>query len=89
MALKPPPFDEVIQQINQLVGSEGLRGEVDRNARLLIQSALQRLDVVSRDEFDAQAELLNRTQARVKTLESELAALTATLDELEARQKQT
>ncbi len=89
MALKSPPFDEVIQQINQLVGSEGLRGEVDRNARLLIQSALQRLDVVTRDEFDTQAELLNRTQARVKTLESELAALTATLDELEARQKQT
>lgn len=86
MALKPPPFGDVIQQVNQFVGSEGLRGEVDRNARLLVQSALQRLDVVARDEFDAQAELLARTQARVGALESELAELTATLDALEARQ---
>jgi len=52
MALKPPPIGEVIQQVNELVGVEGLRGEVDRNAKLLLQSALARLDVVSREEFD-------------------------------------
>ncbi len=84
MALKPPPFGDVIQQVNQLVGGDGLRSEVDRNARLLVQSALQRLDVVARDEFDAQADLLARTQERVRALETELAALTATLDEIEA-----
>lgn len=84
MALKPPPFGDVIQQVNQLVGGDGLRSEVDRNARLLVQSALQRLDVVARDEFDAQADLLARTQERVRALETELAGLTATLDEIEA-----
>lgn len=85
MALKPPPFGDVIQQVNQLVGGDGLRSEVDRNARLLVQSALLRLDVVARDEFDAQADLLARTQERVRTLEAELAALTATLDKIEAQ----
>ncbi|MFN2328034.1 MAG: accessory factor UbiK family protein [Chromatocurvus sp.] len=87
MALKPPPFGDVIQQVNQLVGGDGLRSEVDRNARLLVQSALQRLDVVARDEFDAQTELLARTQERVRALESELAALTAALDTLESQQR--
>jgi len=85
MALKPPPIGEVIQQVNELVGAEGLRGEVDRNAKLLLQSALARLDVVSREEFDAQAAQLARTRARVQALEAELAALLAQLDALEQR----
>ncbi|HBO12392.1 MAG TPA: hypothetical protein DD491_06375 [Halieaceae bacterium] len=83
MALKPPPIGEVIQQVNELVGAEGLRGEVDRNAKLLLQSALARLDVVSREEFDAQAAQLARTRARVQALEAELAALLEQLDTLE------
>jgi BMFP domain-containing protein YqiC len=83
MALKPPPIGEVIQQVNELVGVEGLRGEVDRNAKLLLQSALARLDVVSREEFDAQAAQLARTRARVQALEAELAALLEQLDALE------
>ncbi|KGE03694.1 accessory factor UbiK family protein [Pseudohaliea rubra] len=85
MALKPPPIGEVIQQVNELVGAEGLRGEVDRNAKLLLQSALARLDVVSREEFDAQAAQLARTRDRVQTLEAELADLLAQLDALEKR----
>jgi hypothetical protein len=85
MALKPPPIGEVIQQVNELVGAEGLRGEVDRNAKLLLQSALARLDVVSREEFDAQAAQLARTRARVQALEAELAELLEQLDALEKR----
>lgn len=85
MALKPPPIGEVIQQVNELVGAEGLRGEVDRNAKLLLQSALARLDVVSREEFDAQAAQLARTRARVQALEAELAELLEQLDLLEKR----
>jgi ubiquinone biosynthesis accessory factor UbiK len=83
MALKPPPIGDVIQQVNELVGSDGLRGELDRNAKLLLQAALARLEVVSREEFDAQTEQLARTRARVQALEAELAALLDQLDALE------
>ena len=84
MALKPPPIGDVIQQVNDLVGSSSLREEVDKNARALAQSALSRLDVVSREEFDAQAELLAKLQKRVKALEAELEALTEELGRLES-----
>ena len=84
MALKPPPIGDVIQQVNDLVGSSSLREEVDKNARALAQSALSRLDVVSREEFDAQAELLAKMQKRVKALEAELEALTEELGRLES-----
>ncbi len=76
MALKPPPPPwEVLQQVGELLGGSGLGSEMDKSARALAQSALARLDVVSREEFDAQAEILQRTRARVEQLEQELEQL--------------
>ena len=82
MALKPPPPWEILQQVNDLVGASGIKGELDKSVRSLAQSALSRLDVVSREEFDAQAESLQRTRSRVAELEAELNALTSELEAL-------
>ena len=83
MALKPPPPPwEVLQQVGELVGASGARGEVDKSVRSLAQSALSRLDLVSREEFDAQAELLARTRTRVAELEAQLEAMAAEIDKL-------
>ena len=84
MALKPPPISEVISQVNDLVGGSGLRGEVDKGMKALVQSGLGRLDVVSREEFDAQTDILRRTRARVEELEAQIAALTAAIDAAES-----
>jgi BMFP domain-containing protein YqiC len=82
MALKPPPPWEILQHISDLVGGSGVKNEVDKNMRSLGQSALSRLDIVNREEFDAQAETLKRTRARVITLEASLEELTSELEAL-------
>ena len=83
MALKPPPIGDVIQQVNEMVSPAGLASEVDRNARQLLQSALRKLDFVSREEFDAQSAILERTRRQIMALEGELAALNEQLAKLE------
>ena len=82
MTFKPPPPWEVIQRVNELVNSTGIKGEVDKSARALAQTALARLDVVSREEFDAQTETLKRTRSRVVALEAELEEMTKELEAL-------
>lgn len=83
MAIKPPPPPwEVLQQVNDLMGNSGLKGEVDKGVRSLAQSALSRLDVVSREEFDAQTEILKRTRDRVVALEAELETMTREMEAL-------
>lgn len=83
MALKPPPAPwDVLQQISEMVSSSGVKGEVDKGVRALAQSALSRLDMVSREEFDAQTESLQRTRARVVELETTLEELTRELEAL-------
>jgi BMFP domain-containing protein YqiC len=81
MALKPPPPPwEVLQQVGELVGGSRARNEVDKNVRALAQSALSQLDLVSREEFDAQSEILKRTRSKVVALEAELEELTRALE---------
>ena len=85
MALKPPPPPwEVLQQLGDKVGGSAVRGEVDKSMRALAQSALSRLDLVNREEFDAQAEILARTRARVAELEAALEKMGSELDALTA-----
>ena len=87
MALKPPPPPwEVLQQVNELVGNSGIKGEMDKSMRALVQSGLAKLDMVSREEFDAQTEILKRTRTRIISLEAQLEELTkelATLSRLD------
>ena len=84
MTLKPPPITDVIEQMSEIVGPAGLAQSVDKNAKALLQSALQKLDFVSREEFDAQTAVLERTRAKVAALESELAAMTEMVEKLES-----
>jgi len=80
MALKPPPIGDVFQQINEVMGNSGLKGEVDKTLRSAAQSALSRLDVVTREEFDTQSEVLKRTRGQVLALEAQIEELTKQLD---------
>ena len=62
--------------------------QIDRNAKSLLQSALSRLDVVSREEFDAQAAVLRRTRERLEALEAKIATLDENLSTNEQRENQ-
>ena len=83
MAIKPPPIGEVFQQVNDLVGNSGLKAEVDKSMRALAQSGLSKLDIVSREEFDAQTEILKRIRSQVISLEAQLEELTKELEKLD------
>jgi ubiquinone biosynthesis accessory factor UbiK len=78
----PPPPWELLQQVSDLLSGSSVKGEVDRGMRSLAQSALSRLDMVSREEFDAQTEILQRTRSRVVALEAALEELAREMDSL-------
>jgi BMFP domain-containing protein YqiC len=57
--------------------TQGLRRDIEDNFRAVLQANLTKLDLLSRDEFLAQAKVLERTRAQVTELERRLAALEA------------
>lgn len=68
-------FERLIQN------NDPLLGQIDRNAKSLLQSALGKLDVVSREEFDAQTAVLQRTRQRLEVLEQQIETLSDTLEQ--------
>lgn len=68
-------IEEMLQQASQLLPGEQLREGVQKNTHAVLQSMLSKMDVVSREEFDAQAEALRRSQERLKQLEGQLQEL--------------
>lgn len=58
-------------------GLRGLRAELEDNFRAVLRANLERWDLVSRERFDVQAELLARSQKRIRELEQRVQALEA------------
>lgn len=50
------------------------REDMENNIKALVASALSRLELVTRDEFDAQVAVLRQTRQRLELLEKEIAA---------------
>ena len=75
MALTPPLLSEILNQLKGFADETGLRQDLDKNSKALMQTLLAKLDVVTREEFDAQRALLSRAQDRIAALEQELEAL--------------
>lgn len=72
-----PPFsiEDFVKQAVDLLPGESARADAQKNFRALVQAALERMDVVSRAEFDAQTEKLRRCQEKLAALEKELQQL--------------
>jgi ubiquinone biosynthesis accessory factor UbiK len=58
-------------------GMRSLQQDAEANFRAVLRSGLSRLDLVTRDEFDAQVRVLARTRARLEELERRVAELEA------------
>jgi len=52
--------------------------DLEANFRAVLRSSLGKLDLVTRDEFDTQTRVLERTRARLAQLEARLQALEGT-----------
>jgi BMFP domain-containing protein YqiC len=49
-----------------------LKEDAEKQFRSILKSAFEKMDLVSREEFDIQKSVLERTQAKLKVLEQQL-----------------
>ncbi len=77
--LDPKMFEDFTQRVSNLIANSPA-AEVEKNVRSMMSSFFSKLDLVTREEFDTQANVLARTRQLVEQL-------TARLDELEKKPK--
>lgn len=70
-------IDEIARRLLERVppALRSMQADLESNFRAVLRERLGKLDLVSRDEFDAQARVLERTRARLEALEARLATL--------------
>ena len=74
--LNTDKLDELAKRIGQAIGESPAK-DVEKNIKLVLQSALQRLDLVPREDFDLQTQVLQRTREKLEALEARVATLEA------------
>lgn len=75
--MDPKTLDDLARRLADAVppAVRGLQEDLQKNLRAGLQAAFARLDLVPREEFDVQAELLARTRERLEALEERVAEL--------------
>jgi BMFP domain-containing protein YqiC len=74
--LNSKTLDEISARINEAIAASPAR-DLQKNLRAMLASATSKLDLVSREEFEVQAQLLLRTREKLDALEVRVAALEA------------
>lgn len=76
--LNNPFLDELSKRINEIINSSPVP-DVEKNVRALLQSIFTKLELISREEFDIQAEVLRNTRKKLEVLEARVASLESEL----------
>lgn len=75
--LDPKLFDDLSRRVADSLprGVQNLQDDVQRNLRSGLESALAKLNLVTREEFEIQQAVLQRTREKLTALEQRLAEL--------------
>ncbi len=72
--LDPKLFEDLAARLSAAVAASPA-ADIEKNARALLSSFFAKLDLVSREEFDVQSQVLLRTREKLQALEARLDAL--------------
>ena len=70
-------FDEFAKRFVEGLppGVKELHQDLEKNVKVMVQGALSKLDLVTREEFDVQTAVLARTRELIEKLEQRVAVL--------------
>ncbi|QQN34612.1 ubiquinone biosynthesis accessory factor UbiK [Rahnella aceris] len=86
--IDPKKIEQIARQVHESM-PKGIRefGEdAEKKIRQVLQAQFSRMDLVNREEFDVQTQVLLRTREKLAVLEQRLAALEVKLTEAEKPQ---
>ena len=67
-------IDEISRRVQELIANTPIE-DVQKNVRALMSGWFTRLDLVTREEFDAQQAVLQRTREKLSGMEARVAEL--------------
>lgn len=72
-------FEDMTTKISETIANSPAK-DLEKNAKAMLSGALNKMDVVTREEFDVQQQILIKTRTKLSEVEARLAALEALLN---------
>jgi hypothetical protein len=74
-------FDDIARRLSDAMpaSAQAVQDDLEKNLRAAAQATFNKLDLVTREEFDVQSKLLARSRAKLERLEKQVAELEAKL----------
>ncbi|ETS33013.1 hypothetical protein BB987_13605 [Photorhabdus temperata] len=81
--LDPKKIEQIARQIQDSLpkGVKEFGDDIEKKLRMILQSQLGKLDLVNREEFDIQTQVLLRTREKLTAMEQRLNELEAKLED--------
>jgi BMFP domain-containing protein YqiC len=68
----PKFFEEINKKISEVIAASPAK-DIEKNMKAMMMAMFARLDLVTREEFDVQVQVLQRTREKLDALEARLA----------------
>lgn len=81
--MDPKTLDDFAKRLAEIVpqSARDLHQDIEKNLRAVITSTFSKLNLVTREEFEIQQNVLLRTRNKVENLEQQVAALESQLQQ--------
>lgn len=81
--IEPKIFDDIAQKLGAVLpeGLQVIQRDVEKNFKTILQSSFARMDLVTREEFDVQTEVLKRSREKLDAMEKQIAQLEAKMND--------
>jgi len=81
MSIDPKIFDDLANKLADSVppGLKSLQSDMEKNFHAILQSTFNKLELVTREEFEVQAGVLARTRSKLDELQKQVDALEQTI----------
>jgi len=75
--LDPTKIEEMVQNLSKVMppGLTAIQADIEKNIRAALSATFAKLDLVTREEFDVQTQVLLRTREKLEALEQRVADL--------------
>jgi len=75
--IEPKILDDIAQKLGSVIpdGLQSIQKDVEKNFKTVLQNSFARMDLVTREEFDVQTEVLKRSREKLDSLEKQITQL--------------
>jgi len=81
--IDPKMLEDMAQKLGAVLpdGLQAVQRDVEKNFKTILQNSFSKMDLVTREEFDVQTEVLKRSREKLDKMEKQVEQLEAALNQ--------